>query len=199
MGRIAKWGTRLGAFDIRYKPRNSVKGQVLANFVTEFSPRNEGEMVYHVECHPWRVFMDSASSAMGADVGIVIITLERIRLEHSFRLGFKASNNEAKYETLLAGLKRVLGMGAWDVEAYSDSRLVVNQVQGSFEARDSRMKEYLQVVKRVMGKFFTAKVVQVARGQNRHADSLATLASAMTKDVPRIIKVELITNQALMP
>ena len=72
-------------------------------------------------------------------------------------------------------------------------------MQGSFEARDSRMKEYLQVVKRVMGKFFTAKVVQVARGQNRHADSLATLASATTKDVPRIIKVELITNQALMP
>ena len=126
MRRIAKWGTRLGAFDIRYKPRNSVKGQVLANFVTEFSPRNEGEMVYHVECHPWRVFMDSASSAMGANAGIVIITPERIRLEHSFRLGFKASNNEAKYEALLAGLNRVLGMGAWDVEAYSDSRLVVN-------------------------------------------------------------------------
>ena len=103
-----------------------MKGQVLANFVAEFSPRNEGEMVYHVKCHPWRVFMDSASSAMGADAGIVIITPEWIRLEHSFRLGFKASNNEAKYEALLAGLKRVLGMGAWDVEAYSDSRLVVN-------------------------------------------------------------------------
>ena len=42
MGRIAKWGIRLGAFDIRYKPRNSVKGQVLANFVAEFSPRDEG-------------------------------------------------------------------------------------------------------------------------------------------------------------
>ena len=38
-GRIAKWGTRLGSFDIRYRPRSLVKGQVLANFVVEFSPR----------------------------------------------------------------------------------------------------------------------------------------------------------------
>ena len=51
-GRIAKWGTRLGSFDIRYRPRSSMKGQVLADFVAEFSPKNEGEMVCHVECHP---------------------------------------------------------------------------------------------------------------------------------------------------
>ena len=52
IGRIAKWGTRLGTFDIRYKPRSSVKGQVLADFVAEFSPRNKGEMVCHVESRP---------------------------------------------------------------------------------------------------------------------------------------------------
>ena len=83
----------------------------------------------------------------------------RSRLEHSFRLGFRASNNEAEYEALLAGLKTILGTGAQDVKAYSDSRLVVNQVQDSFEAYDSQMKEYLQVVKQVMGKFCTVKVV----------------------------------------
>ena len=110
------------------------------------------------------MFVDSASSAMGAGAGIVIITPEGIRLEHSFRLGFKASNNEAEYEALLAELKTVLGIGARNVEAYSDSRLVVNQVQGSFKARDSRMKEYLQVVKQVIGKFSMAKVIQVSRG-----------------------------------
>ena len=78
--------------------------------------------------------MDGASSAIRAGVGIVIIIPEGIRLEHSFRLGFKASNNEAEYEALIVGLRTVLGMGVRDVEIYSDSRLVVNQVQGSFEA-----------------------------------------------------------------
>ena len=48
-----------------------------------------------------------------------------------------------------------------------------------------------------MGKFCVAKVVQVARGQNRHADSLATLVSTMTEDVPRIIKVELIMEPSI--
>ena len=51
-GRIAKWGTWLGAFDIRYRPRSLVKGQVLADFVAEFSPRNKGEMVCHVGSRP---------------------------------------------------------------------------------------------------------------------------------------------------
>ena len=133
--KIAKWGTRLGSFDIRYKPRSSVKGQVLVNFIAEFSPRKEMEMVCHVKVHPWKVFVDGASRAMGAGAGIVIINPKGIRLGHSFRLGFRASNNEAEYKALLAGLKAIRDMGAREVEVYSDSRLVVNQVQGSFEAR----------------------------------------------------------------
>ena len=126
MGRIAKWGTRLGSFDIRYRPRNAVKGQVLADFVAEFSLKNDMEMVCQVENQSWRVFVDGASSAMGADAEIVIITPEGIRLEHSFRLGFKASNNEAKYEALIAELKTALDLEARNVEVYLDSRLVVN-------------------------------------------------------------------------
>ena len=163
-GQIAKWGTRLGSFDISYRPRSSVKDQILADFVTKFSLKNKGEMICHVECHPWKVFMDGASSTMGAGVGIVIIIPKGVHLEHSFRLGFRASNNEAEYEALLAGLRIVLDLGAWDVEIYSDSRLVVNQVQGSFEARDSRMKQYLQVVKQIMSKSHTTKVAYVPQG-----------------------------------
>ena len=49
------------------------------------------------------------------------------------------------------------------MEIYSDSRLVVNQVQGNFEARDSRMKAYLQAVKQIMNKFGTVKVAQLGR------------------------------------
>ena len=119
-GRIAKWGTQLGSFEIWYKPRTAVKGQVLTDFVAEFSPKNDGGMVCHVENRTWRV-VDGASSAMGASARIVIITPEGIRLEHSFRLRFKASNNEVMYEAFIAGLKTAFDMGARDVEVYSDS------------------------------------------------------------------------------
>ena len=91
-------------------------------------------MICNVENRPWKVFVDGTSSAMEVGARIVVITLEGIRLEHSFRLGFKASNNEAEYEAFLAGLRTVLCLGTRDVEVYSDSRLVVYQIQGSFKA-----------------------------------------------------------------
>ena len=92
------------------------------------------KVICHMDCRPWKVFVDGAYNAMGAGAGIFIITLKGIMLEHSFRLGFRASNNETEYEALLVRLGVVLDMGAWEVKVYSDSRLVVSQVQGSFEA-----------------------------------------------------------------
>lgn len=133
----------------------------------------------------------------GAGAGIVIITPEGIRLEHSFRLGFKALNNEAEYEALLARLRAVLHLGAKDVEIYSDSRLVVYQIVGSFEARDSRMKAYLNAAKQIISRFGTVKVAQVGWAQNRHADSLAMLASSATEDTLRLVKIELIREPSI--
>jgi len=117
-----------------------VKGKILTNFVTKFSPKAKLKVVCHVKCRPWRVFVDGASSSAGFGARIVIITPEGVWLEHSFRLGFRASNNEAEYEALLVGMRTILDLGAQEVEFYSDSQLVVSQVQGRFEARDSRMK-----------------------------------------------------------
>ena len=116
-------------------------------------------MVCPIEVIPWKVFVDYASNALGARAGIIVITPKGIKLEHSFKLGFRASNNKAKYEALLAGLRVVSDLGAKEVEIYSDSRLVVNQVQGSFEAKDPLMMEYLQLVKQTMDRFSGIKVV----------------------------------------
>ena len=65
---------------------------------------------------------------MGPGARIVITTPKGIRLEHSFRLRFKASNNEAEYKAFIAGLRIAFDMGAHDVEVYLDSWLVINQV-----------------------------------------------------------------------
>ena len=174
-----------------------MKGQVFVDFVVEFSSRGEMEIICHVEVLPWKVFVDSAFRALGARAGIVIITPEGIKLEHSFRLGFRASNNKAEYKALLAGLRVASDLGAREVEVYLNCRLVVNQVRGSFEAKDPRMMEYSQLVKQTMDCFLSVRVVQVARGQNRHADSLATLASSLTEEVPRLIKVELVAEPSI--
>ena len=59
------------------------------------------------------------------------------------------------------------------------------------------MKEYLQVAKQIINKFGMVKVVQIGRAQNRHANSLATLASSMIKEVPWLTKVELIREPSI--
>jgi len=69
----------------------------------------------------------------------VLVSLERIKLEKSLQLGFRASNIEEEYEALIAGLKVARNLGAKEVEIFSDSRLVVSQTEGSFEARDHHM------------------------------------------------------------
>ena len=80
-------------------------------------------------------------------MGLVLISLERITIEKFLRLSFLAINNEAEYEVLLVGMTIVQKMGGKAVKIFSDSRLVMGQVQGELEARDLSMQEYLSQVR----------------------------------------------------
>ena len=53
------------------------------------------------------------------------------------------------------------------------------------------------MVKQIMNQFLKVKVVQVARGQNWHVDSLATLASSLIEEEPRLIKVDLVAEPSI--
>ena len=68
-----------------------------------------------------------------------ITSPEKIAIEKSLRLGFSVINNEAEYEALLVGMAMVQKMGGRTVEIFSDSSLMVGQVEGELEARDPRM------------------------------------------------------------
>ena len=151
-GRIAKCGTILGAFDIKYMPRTSIKGQVLADLVAEFAECPEkvemgsetlGERLVGVASiqglPPWELYVDGAANQRGSGVGLVLVSPEKITIEKSLRLNFLATNNEVEYEVLLRGMMMVQKMGGKAVRVFSNSKLVVGQVRGDLEARDSRM------------------------------------------------------------
>ena len=118
------------------------------------------------------------------------MSLERITTEKSLRLNFSATNNEAEYEALLMGMMMVQKMGGKAGRVFSDSKLVVGQVRGDLEARDSRMQEYLCQVKVIQEKFEVFDLSHVPRSGNTHADSLTTLATSSAQDLPRVILVE---------
>jgi hypothetical protein len=76
-GRISKWGAQLGAYDINYRPRTAIKGQVLADFIAEFTPAEMGPMwVNHVSSiqhmEGWKLYIDGASNSRGSGLGVVL-------------------------------------------------------------------------------------------------------------------------------
>ena len=123
-------------------------------------------------------------------MGLVLITPKGATIEKSLKLGFSAMNNEAEYEALLQGMAMVQKMGGKVVEMFSDSRLVVGQVRGEMEAKDVRMQEYLNQVKRLRLVFDLFSLSHISRSGNTYADSLATLATSSAGQLPRIILVE---------
>ena len=123
-------------------------------------------------------------------MGLVLVSPEKITIEKSLRLGFSTTNNKAEYEALLMGMAMVHKMGGKAVEMFSDSRLIVGQVKGELEARDTRMQEYLGQVRRMQIKFDYFDLSHIPRGENTHADSLATRATSSAQNLPRVIIVE---------
>ena len=105
-------------------------------------------------------------------------------------MGFLATNNETEYEALMMGMTMVQRMGRKAVEMFSDSRLVVGQVNEELEATDERMQGYLGQVRRLQVGFESFNLLHVLRSGNTHVDSLATLATSSAQSLSRVILVE---------
>ena len=202
-GRISKWGTILGAIDIKYMPQTSIKDQVLADLVAEFTESlvemEDGEqnlgrkLVEAISLQgpsSWKLYVDGVANQRGSGVGLVVVSPEKITIEKSLRLGFSATNNEAKYKTLLVGMAMDRKMGGKAVKVFSDSRLVVGQVKGELGVRDLRMQKYLNQARRLQSSFEFFTLQQILRSRNTHADSLDTLATFVAQGLPRVIVVE---------
>ena len=76
------------------------------------------------------------------------------------------------------------------MEIFSNSRLVVEQINGELEARDQRMHGYLNKARQLQSSFESFSIQQVPRSKNTHADSLATLAISSKQGLPRVILIE---------
>ena len=137
-----------------------------------------------------KVYVNGATNQIVSRVGLVLVSLEKITIEKSLRLGFSATNNEAEYEALLDGMSMVQRMGEKAVEMFSDKRLFVGQVKGDLEARDERMQGYLSQVRHLQSMFESFNLLHIPRSGNTHADSLTMLATSSARSLPQVIFVK---------
>src|SRR3954465_8136070 len=189
-GRMLNWGVELSEFDLKYVSRSSMKGQVMADFVVECTIPQPEDEPQDKELQPWILHVDGASNEQGGGAGVVIESPEGLVTEHALRFGFKASNNAAEYEAVLAGLDLAKSAGAKRVHVNSDSALVVGQSIGEFEAREESMKRYQEKVRQSMANFDEVVFSQIPRTNNTRADALAKLASSPTNALEPTIYVE---------
>ncbi|XP_034710517.1 uncharacterized protein LOC117933242 [Vitis riparia] len=181
-GRMLQWAIELREFGIEFQPRLSIKGQVMADFVLEYSRRP----VQHNEPSEkqwWTLRVDGASRSSGSGVGLLLQSPTGEHLEQAIRLGFHASNNEVEYEAILSGLDLTLALSVARLRVYSDSQLVVSHVQNEYEAKDERMTQYLNKVKDTLQQFTEWTIEKIRRTENSRADALAGItASLPTKE-----------------
>ncbi|GJS75290.1 reverse transcriptase domain-containing protein [Tanacetum coccineum] len=139
---MLKWKFELEGYDIQYRPRTAIKGQILVDFIVE-RPEEESpnELMAEPEVlpEPWTLFTDGSSCVDGSGAGLILINPEGAEFTYAMRFRFDATNNEAEYEALIAGLRIAEKMGIKNLQANVDSRLVANQVNGSYIAKESGM------------------------------------------------------------
>ncbi|XP_016193067.1 uncharacterized protein LOC107633999 [Arachis ipaensis] len=170
-GRLIKWAIELSEFDIQYEPRKTLKSQVLADFISEMTNDTQNTEVN------WSIHVDGASNKEGSGAGILLKEGDKVVAEQSLQFRFKASNNQAEYEALLAGLKLALQLQIPRLTAYCDSSLVVHQIKGEFQVKDPLLEKYWLITNDLISKFNKFDIIHVNREQNTRADVLSKLAT----------------------
>ncbi|XP_013629770.1 PREDICTED: uncharacterized protein LOC106335718 [Brassica oleracea var. oleracea] len=161
-GRLTKWAIELGELDITYKNRTAAKSKVLVDFLIELAPELEQDLT--LPNPNWTLHVDGSSTNRGAGAGVQLQSPTGELIRHSFSFGFPASNNEAEYESLIAGLRLAKSVKAKRLSAYCDSQLVASQFSGDYDTRNDRMDAYLKIVQGLAAEFEFFKLVKVSRG-----------------------------------
>jgi ribonuclease HI len=180
-GRLVNWAVELGEFDLEFHPRTTIKAQVLADFIAEFSNLPKSQETPAEEA--WIAYVDGSSMKSWSGDGVVLITLDKEEIAVALKLGFPTTNNEVEYEAVIVGLSLEEHLGAKNLEIQSNSQVVVGHIQGGSEAKGKKMIKYLAKVLGFWDRFKRVVVTQIPRAKNERADALARLGSATDEKI----------------
>lgn len=157
-----------------FKPRGSIKGQHLADFVSELS--SEGPIEPR-----WKLYVDGSSGRQGGGARIVLEGPNGIKIEQSLIFQFKVSNNQAEYEALVAGMELAKDLGAELLECKTDSQLLAGQMNENFQVKDDQLLLYFRKAKHLADGFKFFEIRHIPREENARADKLSKLTAGKEK------------------
>ncbi|GJY79936.1 reverse transcriptase domain-containing protein [Tanacetum coccineum] len=169
-GRMLKWKFELEGYDIQYRPRTSIKVQILADFIVErLDEESPDELMAEPEelPEPWTLFTDGSSCLDGSGTGLILTSLEGVKFMYAMRFRFEATNNEDEYAALIAGLRIAEQMGIKNLQA-----------------------NYSEKVKTLASNFKEFSIKQVSRRENKKADALSKIASASFAHLSKQVLME---------
>nr|GEU62670.1 reverse transcriptase domain-containing protein [Tanacetum cinerariifolium] len=175
--------------------RTSLKGQILADFLIEMPDENPpAAPVAETQQEPWTLFTDGSSCVDRSGAGLILTSPEGTEFTYTLRFQFAASNNEAEYEALIAGLRIAAQMGVKNVHVSIYSKLVANQVLGTYVAKEKIMIKYLEKVKSLVSGFTNFSISQVPRSKKK-ADALSKIASTSFAHLSKQVLVEILKRK----
>lgn len=187
-------GSGAGHISIEYCSRQTIKSQVLTDFIAEWTDMLEPIPVEHPE--HWRLYFDGALNIDGVEVGILLISPSGDELRYVLCIHFKASNNAAEYEADLHGIRIAISFGIKRLQVYSDSALVINQVNKDWSYTSDKMDAYCTEIRKLENKFYGIEFHHVVRDENTAADRLSKLGSTRAK-VPAGVFVQDLTTPSI--
>nr|GEU50557.1 reverse transcriptase domain-containing protein [Tanacetum cinerariifolium] len=176
-----------------YRPRTSVKGQILADFIGERPEDGAPDTLMEDREElpdPWILFTNGSSCVDGSVAGLIIMNPEGMEFTYALRFRFNATNNEAEYEALIAGLRIATQMEIQNLQANVDSKLVANQVNEIYIAKESSMIRNLEKVKNLANTFKGFSIKQIPRGENKKEDALRKITSTSFAHLSKQVLVE---------
>ncbi|XP_020204904.1 uncharacterized protein LOC109790200 [Cajanus cajan] len=179
--RMVALSIELSQFGIRFEPRGPIKAQSMADFINEFTLEALSEP------HVWTLHMDGSSNQQGSGVGIILEGPGKVLVELSLWFGFKASNNQAEYEALLASLRLAKDLSVTRIKCWSDSQVVTGQVNDTFQIKEPTLFLYFHAFQKLKNNFQEIHVEYTPRELNMRADQLAKLASSKKRSHLRSI------------
>ncbi|GKB49707.1 reverse transcriptase domain-containing protein [Tanacetum coccineum] len=147
--------------------------------------------------HEWYMKWQHWNLGDGSGAGLILTNPEGIEFTYALRFRFDDTNNKAEYEALIAELRIAEQMGVKNLQANVDSRLVANQVNGTYVAKEADMIRYMEKLRTLTSSFKAFSTRQVLRSENKKSDTLSKITSTSFAHLSKQVLVEELKEKSI--